>query len=346
MADPTPKPLSTPSGGAQEKTGPVSADLLETREFTKTSASTSENLNAWQTAGASAVGASTGGDLGVENLACEPRLEALNDIQKAAADAVAGVRNQLAEITIELSRAGDTVQRFGADFDRCCADWSGWFLRNEPKPASNPSVEPPPLIAAHGNREPGDGNAGNRPGQFADSPIQRAETVLGAPIQRAESAAAAPPNPLEEIVPPKTDPAAPEGAGPVGAAGKPPFASSSGELDEQLSSRVAAAGFEENAGANRNQSAAGKTPNLVDTLNQGGKLEAAQAHLLILLEQTLAGHQRTLDQAVKLIEAQSGNANFALTLLGNAGQQIAAVHARLEQLEAQQGNSRNNQISG
>jgi hypothetical protein len=153
------------------------------------------------------------------------------------------------------------------------------------------------------------------------------------------------PNRQGEIVPPKPDPAAPEGAGSVGEAVKSQFASTSGEFGEQPSPRVAAAGFEQNA-ANRNPIATGKNQNLMDTLNQGGNLEAAQANLLTLLEQTMAGHQRTLDQAVKLIEAQSGNANFTLTLLSNACQQMAAVHARLEQLEAQHGNTRNNQISG
>jgi hypothetical protein len=346
------KPLIPPSGSAGEKVGQVSADLLETHESTKTSASLSENLNALPAAGASAVGASTGGDLGAGNLAREPVREATSDTQKAATDAVAGVRNQLAEITTELCRAGETVQRFGADFDRFWEDWSGRFLRNEAKPSSNPSLEPPPPIATHWDREPGElvarasspaGSGGVSPRESVAIAEPRSETLRElaagtAAVREQRRNAPAPVHGGESV--------AAAGAGPVGAGGKPPFASSAGELDERPSPRVAAAGFEQTAAADRQPSATDKTTSLVDMLNHDGNLEAAQAHLLIRLEQTLAGHQRTLDQAVKLIEAQSGHASFTLTLLGNTGRQIAAVHARLEQLEAQHGNSRNNQISG
>jgi hypothetical protein len=317
--------------------------LLNTHEFTKTSASATENLNPLQTAGSSAAGAVPGGGLGVENQAREPRMEASSDTRKTAADSVAQVRNQLAEISTELSRAGGTIHRFGADFGRFWEDWSRRFLRNEATASFDPGLAPPPPIAAHGDREPGEGSAGHRPGQLAESRHQRAETVLGAPVHEAESAATAAPNSGEVITPPKPQPVAPAEAGPVVAAGKPPYATTSEELDEPPSPRTAAAGFEPAASPVPNQSAMGRAQNPADGLDQGGHLEAAQANLLVRLEQTLDGHQRTIEQAVKLIEAQSGDANYMLALLGNASQQIAAVHARLEQLEAQLGHSRNQQ---
>lgn len=80
---------------------------------------------------------------------------------------------------------------------------------------------------------------------------------------------------------------------------------------------------------------------IADTLQRGGSVDAAQAQYLILLEEAITGHKLTLDRAVWLIEAQSANANFTLTLLSNAYTKIEAVHKRLEQLEAQHGNGRN-----
>lgn len=309
MSENTAPPLITAIHDGEETSVPAERDLLRTRACATSQGSPVEGHIPVQTEVAAAPSAA----------ADEQGLEALNAIRNTTADAVAKVRDQLVNVATDLSRAGEAVQSCGADFGRFWEECSDGFLRNEAKKTSDPGLESPRPGTAHWDHEPGDGSAGHRPGQVANDRIERAETVLGDPIPVEESAA---PVSVDE---PKDF----QSQLPTGVAKPCP----DGELPS-------------NAAADRDPSAIGQNQSLADLLNQSGNLESAQTNLLRLLEQTIAGHQRTLDQAAKLLEAQSINANFTLALLGTAYQQSEAVLARLEQLEAQQSHSRNAQISG
>jgi hypothetical protein len=375
MSDNPLEPLIKSGAIANENAAQVGKDLLAAKASTKSNASATENLGPLQSEGASATGAGTGTDMGVGSPPGEPLLdlEALRDLRKTAGEAAAKVRDRLAEITSEMSQAGATVERFGADFDRFWEDWSCRFLRNEAKPAFDARQEQTKNMATE---IAGPGSASiAQAGQLVDvasaqcRPSQAAVGESAAAVslnlhkdfepQTPEGVAEIRP---EEGVQPKSDPAAPDGDGAAGIAGQTQFANMSGNLEsgsqlrepanrklsnhgaslEQTSPRKAVAGFGQDDATNQFATAR----SIADTLNRGGTLDAAPANLLILIEQTIAGHQRTLEQAVKLIEAQSSNAHSTLNLLGNAYTKIEAVHARLEQLEASHTNSRITLTSG
>lgn len=86
-----------------------------------------------------------------------------------------------------------------------------------------------------------------------------------------------------------------------------------------------------------NKFATGK--DIADTAAAGGKVNDAQQQFLVVLEQSITGQKLTFDQAARLIEAQSRNHDFTVTLLERNVQKIEAVTARLRTLEGQMSNA-------
>jgi len=85
-----------------------------------------------------------------------------------------------------------------------------------------------------------------------------------------------------------------------------------------------------------NKFATGK--DIADTAANGGKVNDAQQQFLVVLEQSITGQKLTFDQAARLIEAQSRNHDFTVTLMERNVQKIEQVTGRLRTLESQMRN--------
>ena len=77
---------------------------------------------------------------------------------------------------------------------------------------------------------------------------------------------------------------------------------------------------------------------------KGGSLTTGQQQYIVVLEQSITGHKQTLDQAARLIIAQSKNIDVAVQLLENAHGRISVVDQKLKKLEQQTAQSTSNRF--